>query len=661
MKHRITLATSTAMAIGLLSTPIFAQDATPNAQYLGRIIIGHSADNTPIYAGENTSVIEGDALTGQGGMTSLNEVLRQTPGVTTLMNKGQPGIAIAVRGFGGSHVNTKIEGVPQTFRFTAHNNADGFAYVDPMMLSSVDITRGSSITDGGMAGSVNMRLLSASDIVRGDEGMGGLVRLRYGDNGKGFASMASAAMKKGPAELTFAASRTSLDDFENGAGATQIDTNQDIGSLMLRGAYQVNDALRVSLLAMDYQTSYGSTQNGFMPGTFVIYDMEVTNQIYNLGFDYSGDSDLIGLSGNIYSGTTEHLHVAGNGLAVGRKMETQTRGINLQNISRFAMGDWDVTSTNGFDISRDKLSGTTGGSNPTSGDAQRLALFSENVFANGAFEMMLGLRYSSYKLDWTNATGKDVKISEDSVDPKLTLAYQVNDIFQPYVSAYRTSRAPSLQETFLGGISGSSHSGIGSYHNNPDLRTETSNGYEIGTNITHDGLFTANDKLTGRVAYYNLDVKNFIVGQPQKPYGMKFINIDETVKTEGLEVEIGYESDRFSAVLSWANTSGSYSNGRLQPKDAISATVAGHFLDGALTLGTTYVYNSNGPAAIAFESDVDRGSYSTWDLFASYDVSENFSLNAKVSNVTDELYTPWAATANSAPGRSAYIGGEIRF
>src|SRR5690606_12568367 len=180
------------------------------------------------------------------------------------------------------------------------------------------------------------------------------------------------------------------------------------------------------------------------------------------------------------SGRTDHTHVAGNGSAVGRSMVTDTIGFNLKNVASFEMGDWSVTSTNGFDISRDELKGKTGGSNPTSGDTRRNAIFTENVFSNGSFEVMLGLRLSTYDLDWTNVDGPQ-KISETSVDPKLTFSYQASDAIQPYLSIYRTSRAPTLQETFLGGTSGVGHGGgIGMYFGNPDLVPETSTGYEIG-------------------------------------------------------------------------------------------------------------------------------------------------------------------------------------
>jgi hemoglobin/transferrin/lactoferrin receptor protein len=383
----------------------------------------------------------------------------------------------------------------------------------------------------------------------------------------------------------------------------------------------------------------------------------VSNRIYDFGFDYSS-GDLVNLTGNFYSGTTTHEHVAGNGSAVTgalgpRVMETTSLGFNARNVSDFTWQGWDVTSTNGLEISRDGLGGNNGGSNPIDGEATRTAFFSENVLTSGALELMLGLRYSTYDLGY-----EDVSVSADSLDPKVSVAYQVNDWFQPYLSIYRTSRAPTLQEAFLGGDSGASHGGS-MYNGNPELRPEVSTGYEIGANITRDGVLTAGDSLTARIAFYDMDVEDFILLSTAA--GMQFVNADDTIATRGVEIEIGYESDRFSGVLSWAHTDGEYGAGRIQPEDAVTATLAAHMLDGALTVGTTWTYNSNGPAAIAFETEVDRDAYQVVDLFASYDITDTFSVNAKVSNVADELYTPGrrprtagrGATSMSAPNSAS--------
>src|SRR5690606_11392722 len=186
---RIASTTAMALCLAALALPAAAQDAAAGADalYLGRIIIGYTADGTPVYAGDNTSVIEGDSVTAQGGTARIDDVLRQTPGVSSRIDPGNPGVAIAMRGFQGQgRVAASIEGVPQNFRFLGHV-AEGYAYVEPMFLKGIDITRGAVVTAGGsgLVGSVNFRMIDADDLVDGS-GWGSMVRFSYGSNGDDF-------------------------------------------------------------------------------------------------------------------------------------------------------------------------------------------------------------------------------------------------------------------------------------------------------------------------------------------------------------------------------------------------------------------------------------------------------------------------------------------
>lgn len=121
-------ATAIALAMAVTGTSAVAQE-TEEADdlYLGRIVVGYSADGTPTYAGENTSHLEGNAVTAQGGTATVDDVIRQTPGASTRLNPGQPGVAVSIRGLQGQgRVAMTVEGVPQNFRFNGHAS-EGYA------------------------------------------------------------------------------------------------------------------------------------------------------------------------------------------------------------------------------------------------------------------------------------------------------------------------------------------------------------------------------------------------------------------------------------------------------------------------------------------------------------------------------------------------------
>ena len=101
------------------------------------------------------------------GQIDTSDVLRSMPGTFTRESPQNPGMAVNIRGLEGSgRVNMMIDGVRQNFRFTGHE-AQGFAYVDPVLLAGVDIARGAVSTVGGagaLVGVANLRTLDVDDI-----------------------------------------------------------------------------------------------------------------------------------------------------------------------------------------------------------------------------------------------------------------------------------------------------------------------------------------------------------------------------------------------------------------------------------------------------------------------------------------------------------------
>lgn len=666
MHIRLKLVTSTAMALALAfaAWPATAE-TTEQAVYLGRVIIGYTKDGTPVYAGESTTSLDSDDLARTGGAAALDTVLREQTSVFTQQDIGNPGVAVNIRGFEGSgRVAVSVDGVPQNFRLTGHA-AQSAAYVDPNLLATIDITRGAVVTTGGtgIAGAVDFRTLSAADVVTEGQGFGGLIRLSYGNNANSSAGMASVAYMDEQFDALLAISRNMADDYEDGDNAEVANSWADNGSGLLKLGYTLDEAQRITFSAMRYKADFYATS----------YTQDLSNTVYTLGYTLNPGDGLINLTVNAFHGTTETEWVAGRGTAVGRIMDTTTTGINLTNVSEFELGAWTLTSVNGLDYSQDVLGGTTGGVNPTSGKSTRAALFTENVFTSGAWEVTFGLRASSYGLDGQAAKGT-VDTRYSSVDPKLTVAYRVNDWFQPYATLSRATRMPTLQETMLGGT----HPGGGvGMIANPALEPEQATGYELGFNIDKTGLFTADDRLEGRVNYYRMDVENYVTATYPASFtnifgdtGIAFVNLPGTAETSGFEVELAYGIGAFDFGLAYTRNMSDMpaqvaglGAGQYLPDATVTLTIAGNFLDDRLTVGGQYNYVSGGLyttlySATTFSTD---DSYELLDLFASYRVSDNFTVNARVENVFDETYVPWLSQSENGPGRTAYLGGEIRF
>lgn len=648
---------TTALTLPLcLAPPVAAQEAA-DITYLGQIVIGYAEDGSPIFAGENATHLGASDLRGAASTTDLDGLLRQQTSVFTQKDPGNPGVAVNIRGFEGSgRVAMSVDGVPQSYRLTGHA-AQGYSFVDENLLAGVDITRGpvTGLGGSGYAGAVDFRTLEVGDVLREGATQGGMVRLSYADNGETLSGMAATAMTTGRFDMLFAASRHTGEDYSDGAGTVVRRTDEDIASQLFKIGYDLTDSQRISLSLMHYGTDFYATS----------YEQQLTNDIARLGYRYDAGDPLIDLRINVYSGRTSTDWVGGTGSAIGREMTTRTTGFDVSNTSDLSLGAWALTSANGIEAARDTLGGTKGGVNPTDGTAERVAVFSENVFRNGPWEITAGLRASSYSLTGQASRGP-IDIDGHAIDPKLTLAYQANDWLQPYFTLSRGTRAPTLQEAMLGGTHPGG--GIGMIAN-PELRPETEQGYELGFNLTRDGVLSHGDSLRGRVNYYDMAIKDYVVTDLSftNAFGQRgaaFVNVPGKSHTKGVEVELSYEQPLFQVGLSYTHTDSDLPSqtpglgaGQYLPDDSLSLRVARHLMDGRLTLGANYTFVSGGLFTDTYTDTPYRteDSYDLVDLFASWELRRDAVVYAKVTNVFDEVYAPWLSASATENGRGPSV------
>ncbi len=653
---------STAFAL-----PSFAQEPSDTI-YLGQIIIAYNEDGTPIFAGENATHLDAEDLNGAASPANLDGLLRQQTSVFTQSDPGLPAVSVNIRGFEGSgRVAASVDGVPQNYRLSGHA-AQGYVFVDENLLAGVDVTRGpvTAVGGSGYAGAADFRTIEASDVLKDGQSKGALLRYDYADNGETHSGMGAVATKAGRFDILMAISRHTGTDYEDGNNTDVARTGADVGSSLLKFGYDLSDSQRLTASMMRYETDFYATS----------YYQHLTNDVAKLGYHYAPGSNLIDLRVNAYAGETETTWLRGattTGASAGRVMSTKTTGADLTNSSQFEIGNWSLTSANGFEASQDKLGGQTGGVNPTTGTAQRLSAFSETVLESGKWEITAGLRANSYTLDGQASQGA-IDISNQSIDPKLTLAYQLTDTVQPYATLSKGMRSPTLQETMLGGT----HPGGGvGMIANPDLEAETEQGYELGFTLDQEGLVSAGDRLTGRVNYYNMRIDNYVAatsgftnafGQT----GTAFANIAGRSKTEGVEVELTYANSGYDLGLSYTHNASHLPSqtpglgaGQYLPDDTLSAQLSRQMLADRLTLGARYSYVSGGLftntyTTTAYQKD---DSYELVDLFASYALTEDALVYAKLTNVADKVYTPWlsASSTENGQGRTLHIGTSLRF
>ncbi|MEG2050058.1 MAG: TonB-dependent receptor plug domain-containing protein, partial [Comamonas sp.] len=94
-----------------------------------------------------------------------------------------------IRGLGGNRVQMLVDGIPQPETDSFMNSHSfGRDYVDPLTLSSIEVHKGVSpvsMPAGGIAGAVNLRTLSPSDLLQGGKTLAGRALLGWRSESQG--------------------------------------------------------------------------------------------------------------------------------------------------------------------------------------------------------------------------------------------------------------------------------------------------------------------------------------------------------------------------------------------------------------------------------------------------------------------------------------------
>lgn len=647
-------------------------DKKPRVTVLQRLLLGSGGAQEPTDVPAAVSEVSPEQLD-RFGRQNLNDTMRSVPGTFTRENTQQPGVAVNIRGFEGSgRVNSMIDGVRQNFRFTGHE-ASGFTYVDPNFLAGVDVARGavSTMGGGGLAGSVNFRTIGVDDVVREGQRFGLLGRSTAGSNGVGFSGMIAGGMKEGSFGFTAALSGRSSQDYRNGDGFKVANTGQDLQSGLFKAEFGIGEDQKLSLGGILYHNDFAANS----------YYQTINNRTATLNYSYDpSDNDLVhlkvnGYYNNIRMAYKRPITPSPFAASAGRVLDDIGVGFDVSNTSKVDFGKVQWKSVNGVEYFHDSFSGKKTGVNPADGNSYGGAVFSENTFTYGIFDLIGALRYDFYGLDGSADAGPTsggaytVDQSKGSLNPKVTLAVNPTDWIQPYVTYSHSQRAPTLQETMLGG----DHPGAtsASFVPNPSLLPESQRGWELGVNIKHNGLLTADDSLRVKADYFDMRVEDFITSRTNPTFGkMQFVNLPGATHQKGFELSANYDAGFAFTNLAYTHTDTDLPSlqpglGAISylPNDIVSFTLGGRFFEQKLTAGARISYVSN---TIGFDfaepvNTVEEAGYTLTDLFASYKLTDEIDVDFKVTNLFDKQYTPALSTIGTGQGRTYYVGTQFQF
>jgi len=618
----------------IAAAPAYAQDdcaTTPNAcittadqRIAPDIIVSAGVPEQADQIGQAVTVID-RATIERRQTVAIADLLATTPGVTVSRNGGLGGLtAVRIRGAEGDQTLTLIDGV-RVNDPTAPGGAFDFANLLSGSVDRVEVLRGANSVPWGsqaIGGVVNVVTMAPS------EGLQARGNVEHGRYGTWFAN-AGVSGASGIVSGSFNTGYLRTDDFSAAASGTEPDGYRQYGAT---GRLEVALAGNVTFDLRGYYADSRVDSDGYAPPFYVLGDTP----------DYAKTQELYGYAG----------------------LNADLLGGRFHNRLAFTIAD----------INRDNYASPAAAS-PASLFRGR----SERYTYQGDFRVIDQLRltagiehehvrYVDRTLTATRNTSSvygqailtpfarltltgGVRYDDDSAYGRH-IVWSANGAYAlPTNTTFRASfsegfRAPTLYELHAPA------------YGNPDLKPESAQGYDVGIEQK-----LVDGKIVASLTWFHRDTTNQIGFDPHT-----FININvDRTRAQGVEFGLNVRpTDRLTLDASYSfidakdRTPGPDFDTVLlrRPRQAVSVSIDWKTPIG-LGLGAT-VQNVGATSDYdSFGDIVPLKNYALLGLRADLPVGHNFSVYARIDNVTDETYQ--LAAEYGTPGRSVSGGIRVKF
>ena len=509
---------------------------------------------------------------------------------------------------------------------------------------------GSATTGGASLASINLATVERIEIIRGPksnlygaDAIGGVVNIisrntsdpsvfniesSFGSNNTS-ETTAVAGINGDRFNFTAAVNALHTDGIDNTESTDGVHGDDDAfrnNSLALNLRYQLSDSATLKLSYNQNETepeydnscSVGSWPNsspvdcniytvGQVDSLFAAVDFEINEQWHS--------SFQMGRTNDEAKEAADNIDLS----TTGSGGEFNTQKTEATWVNNIFLGD-DHTLTLGLDYLRDEVTSST-----TYDEATRdnEAAFAQYQIQLGAVDTNFGLRYDDNEQfgDFTTASF----LAGMNLTDNLRLIGSVSEGF----------KAPTFNDLYYPG------------YGDPSFTPEESTNYEIGLNASLGNALVT-------VAVFNNQLQNLI------QYNSSSFQTDQTAEVEITGIEFNLDAE----VAGWAvSLSGSVidpenkANGKLlrrRAEQSMSFDADYGFND--LTLGFTL--RSEGHRFDDAANTIKLGGYTTSAIRASYRISDEWAVKAKVDNLTDKEYV----TASSfGLGNYRSVGREVMF
>jgi hemoglobin/transferrin/lactoferrin receptor protein len=620
------------------------------------------------------------------------DLLQGMPGVYAVERPDDPGTSVNIRGlqdFG--RVNVVVDGARQNFQRTGHN-ANGIFYLEPELISSIDVVRGpvaNIFGSGAIGGVASFRTKDVEDVLKVGERWGVLTHGLGSSNFGGVGTAFAAARLTPDAELFTGGTYRSHGDYRDGEGNVVPNTGYNVQTGVMKGTFRPALGHQVKVGYIDYDATY-ITGQPFPPGTppplSSIYSTGTRNELATARWTYARPDDrLFDFDASVYRNrtATDQTKIAGTGdpssgfIGNLRNFTINTTGFDANNTTRFDTGPWVQNALNiGADSFHDQV-GTTGFGTIFTPSGERTVSGSfAQIKTNwlNAIETISAVRYDKYSL-----SGGGVGTDGDRLSPKFTVGLTTIRGFTPYFIYAEGYRAPAVTETLIAGIHPAAPQFT--FLPNPDLRPEIGKNKEVGINLRYDNVASPGDAFRAKINVFRNDLQNFIdlkfLGPLQGAGGQRCLNFRvffceqyqniPTAWIEGAELESNYDAGSWFAGVAATHLRGRDATNNLPlatiPPDQITTTLGARFLDRRLTVSVRWqAVASKNPDNIPPGPEAPVGAlqgppwayfptsaFNLVNVYLGYQINPDALASLSVENLLNEQYSRYLSVAPS-PG-----------
>ncbi len=684
-----------AFAIAFFSASVIAEEQLPtstvtaNLSDIDKVV---AADGQRIGASEGAQVITNEYIQAQQA-TTFADALRKTTSVQIDEEAGNQGSLVFIRGLTGDQISVRVDGAPKNFNQVRHGGANAI-WLEPLMYKSVTVIPGAASNiygNGSMGGVIQIETKDPEDLIREGQIWGAESSLGIETNGQSTLLSVSGAREfnayfSGLAQIT----GRNTDPYEDGDGVETLgaSTNNEDINYLIKTVVKPAEAQRIELSLVSLDKEYdrrGTVSRGLAVSDSETFT-EIEDKTYSLQYLYTPEENpWLNLSTRVSRNEIERAatnyaeETNDSGDIIGSSLDDSSRSVwsiettyaEIENLSNVFFSD-EVTTTfrYGADYAFDDVTTAYDGLERErkliGGYISATTLFGETV------ELIVSARHDAFENSDTNTS---TTVKENYVSPKLQFNWRpFENSSAQGLSFFATTgkgfRAPSTHEAFGRGdgtptcTDGRRGLSCNELVPNADLQPETTDSIEWGVAFDRAGLFTSADQLNLRLTFIDNEAEDYIVSQGLPDGTIEFngntevlnrttFNNIDSATFDGWEISVNYTNNDFFGSVTAQELDAETPN----PEDqdallrdvspaSINASLGAYLFDGKSRVGVDMSYREgreltpedNGDGTFS-PNNSDRLGYTVWDLFASYQINKNFSLQARAENLFDKLYT----------------------